>query len=227
MFPGLFDLAGKTVIVTGAERDPGCVIALGIAAAGAETFAAGLAVTGPRIRSVAFDPGREEDASRLVEGALAATGRLDAVVLAHGLDHTAPAETTNAHDLDRVIAVNLRSVFRCAQVAARPMLAAGRGAIVVVSSIASMMGVPNLAAYGAAKGGVDQLVRQLAVEWGPRGVRVNAVNPGHGAAPPRLTPMGRPPTGEELAGPVVFLCSDAATFVSGVCLPVDGGATAM
>jgi NAD(P)-dependent dehydrogenase (short-subunit alcohol dehydrogenase family) len=108
------------------------------------------------------------------------------------------------------------------------------------SSNGSFIGFPGLTAYGASKGGVDQLVRQLAVEWGERGIRVNAINPGwmdnlmahrnpgtvdidKEAEIRRMTPLRRRGRAEELVGPVIFLASDASSFITGVCLPVDGG----
>ena len=115
------------------------------------------------------------------------------------------------------------------------------GSIIVTSSTASLVAFENLLAYGASKGGVDQMVRQMALEWGRHGIRVNAVNPGyttHGmrtSAEPReedeafevairnRTPLGRRGTPEEFIGPVVFLASEASSFITGVCLPVDGG----
>src|SRR5689334_25021349 len=125
-------------------------------------------------------------------------------------------------------------------IAQGPGKSGSAGSIVLISSTSSMTGSNNLVAYGASKGGVDQLCRQLAVEWGPHGIRVNAVNPGYTsndmvgtearhAAPglneeiKRMTPLGRRGTVAEIAGPVVFLASDAASYVNGVCLAVDGG----
>ena len=118
------------------------------------------------------------------------------------------------------------------------------GSIILISSTGSLVGFNGLAAYGASKGGVDQLCRQLAVEWGPHDIRVNCVNPGytthnmrgtdtrHAAADlneemRRMTPMQRRGTPEEMAAPVVFLASPAASFISGVVIPVDGGYCAM
>ncbi|MEX2648948.1 MAG: SDR family oxidoreductase, partial [Alphaproteobacteria bacterium] len=166
------------------------------------------------------------------------------IVINHGVGLAKPAEAVTDEDWDRVQDTNLRSAFVCAQVAGRRMLAQGSGSIVFVSSTASLVGFDKLLAYGASKGGVDQMVRQLAVEWGPKGVRVNAINPGYTtndmrgtetrhAAPAlndemrRLTPMQRRGTPEEFAGPAVFLLADASSFVSGVCLAVDGGYCAM
>ena len=121
------------------------------------------------------------------------------------------------------------------------MIAQGDGgSIVVTSSTGSLVGFQGLTAYGASKGGVDQMVRQLALEWGPHNIRVNAMNPGYTDNPMRgsesrsvnesleeeiraMTPMARRGKVREFVGPVVFLASEAASFVTGVILPVDGG----
>jgi gluconate 5-dehydrogenase len=252
----MFDLTGKTVIVTGAGRGLGRAIAEGIAAAGAATVVAGrtgadndavvaeIEAAGGRARAIRFDATLRPDCERVVEETVAAFGGLDGIVINHGVSLAKPAEAVTDEDWNRVHDTNLRSAFVCAQAAGRRMIAQGSGSIAFVSSTASTVGFDALVAYGASKGGVDQVVRQLAVEWGPRGVRVNAINPGYTthdvrgtegrhAAPEineamrRLTPMKRRGTPEEFAGPAVFLMSDASSFVSGVCLAVDGGYCAM
>lgn len=252
----MFDLTGKTVIVTGAGRGLGRAMALGIAAAGAATVVAGrtaadveaaaaeVEAAGGRARAVAFDATRRDDVERLTAETIAAFGGLDGIVVNHGVGLAKPAAEVTDEDWDRVLDINLRSAFVCAQIAGRRMVAQGSGSIVFVSSTASTVGFDRLVAYGASKGGVDQMVRQLAVEWGPRGVRVNAINPGYTtndmrgtetrhAAPElndemrRLTPMQRRGERAEFAGPAVFFLADASSFVNGVCLAVDGGYCAM
>ncbi len=143
------------------------------------------------------------------------------------------------------MSANVTGCFNCAQLVARRMIANGRGgSIVLISSTASLVGFPGLLAYGVSKGGVDQMVRQMAVEWGVHGIRVNAINPGYtthhmrgsearnddDALEARIrdtTPMRRRGTPEEFAGPAVFLASDASSFVTGTVLPVDGGYCAL
>ena len=248
----LFDLTGRTAIVTGSGRGLGRAIALGLAGAGAsivtcartagtaQAVAAEIEAAGGRALGLDADCARPEDCAALVAAALGRFGALDILVCNHGVGLTKPAEAITAAEWRQVIEINLSGYFYAAQAAARPMLEQGRGSIVMNSSNGSFIGFPGLAAYGASKGGVDQLVRQLAVEWGERGIRVNAINPGwtenrmghraHRAPDPafeaeirRSTPLRRRGRAEEMVGPVVFLASDAASFVTGVCLPVDGG----
>ncbi|MGH6720005.1 MAG: SDR family NAD(P)-dependent oxidoreductase, partial [Alphaproteobacteria bacterium] len=252
----MFDLTGKTVIVTGAGRGLGRAMADGIAAAGAATVVAGrteadvreaaaaIEAAGGRAHAIVFDATRRADVERLVAETVTTFGGLDGIVVNHGVGLAKPADAVTDEDWDRVLDVNLKSAFVCAQVAGRRMVAQGAGSIVFVSSTASLVGFDKLVAYGASKGGMDQMVRQLAVEWGARGVRVNAINPGyttndmrgtekrHAAAElnaemRRLTPMQRRGTPGEFAGPAVFLLAEASSFVNGVCLAVDGGYCAM
>ena len=140
---------------------------------------------------------------------------------------------------DRIIDTNLRGYFYCAQFAGRHMLAKQKGSIIMTSSIAGALGVSGLTPYAASKGGVNQLVRTMAVEWAPKGVRVNAVAPGYienimtgvryDENDPyqkrviEFTPMGRRGTREEFVGVYIFLASEAASFVTGEVIYVDGG----
>ena len=248
----LFDLTGRTAIVTGAGRGLGRVIAHGLAEAGANlvtcarTAGAARAVAeeitakGGRALGLEIDCAERDQCERLVDAALQRFGSLDILICNHGIGLQKPAEDTTPEEWTEVLRVNLSGYFYAAQAAAGPMLAQRKGAIVMNSSNGSFIGFPGLTAYGASKGGVDQLVRQLAVEWGERGVRVNAINPGwtenlmahrtpSAADEPkeaeirRMTPLRRRGRAEELVGPVIFLASDASSFITGVCLPVDGG----
>ena len=248
-----FDLTGRVAIVTGGGRGLGRGIALALAGAGAVVVVADRALAGAAetaamacgdglsCRAAELEATSVEQCPRLVGETAAQHGRLDIMVVSHGVNQLGPAAEIDPAAWDSTISVNLGGVFWAAQAAGRQMLQQpGGGSIVLISSTASLVGFENLAAYGASKGGVDQLCRQLAVEWGPGRVRVNAVNPGytenemegargrHAAAGlsdevRRLTPLGRRATVAEIAGPVLFLASDAASFVTGVCLPVDGG----
>ena len=248
----LFDLTGRTAIVTGAGRGLGRVIAHGLAEAGANlvicartpgaarAVAEEIAAKGGRALGLEIDCAERDQCERLVDAALQRFGRLDILVCNHGIGLQKPAEDTTPQDWTEVLRVNLSGYFYAAQAAARPMLEQRKGAIVMNSSNGSFIGFPGLTAYGASKGGVDQLVRQLAVEWGERGIRVNAINPGwtenlmahrtpaavdeaKEAEIRRMTPLRRRGRAEELIGPVIFLASDASSFITGVCLPVDGG----
>lgn len=253
MLYSAFDLSARTAIVTGAGRGLGRGMAEALAKAGARIVcagrtAAGIEETARNIRAASghaeaflFDAVKREDCRRLVAETAARHGKLDIMVVNHGIALAAPAVDVADHDWNETIAVNLTGAFLCAQAAGRQMIAQGNGgSIILISSNASLVGFHNLTAYGASKGGVDQLCRQLSIEWGPHNIRVNAVNPGyttnnmaggderHAAVGleeeiRRMTPLGRRGTVAEIAGPVVFLASDAAAFVSGVCLAVDGG----
>jgi NAD(P)-dependent dehydrogenase (short-subunit alcohol dehydrogenase family) len=248
----LFDVSGRIAIVTGSGRGLGRTIALGLAEAGAHlvtcartpgaarSVADKIAARGGQALGLEIDCAERDQCDRLVDAALQRFGRLDILVCNHGIGLQKPAEATTPAEWTEMLRVNLTGYFFAAQAAARPMLAQGKGAIVMNSSNGSFIGFPGLTAYGASKGGVDQLVRQLAVEWGERGIRVNAINPGWtenlmahrkpGAVEAekeaeirRMTPLRRRGRAEELVGPVIFLASDASSFITGVCLPVDGG----
>ena len=248
-----FDLKGRIAIVTGAGRGLGRGMAEALAQAGATVICAGrtqasidetaakIRAAGGKAEAFLFDAVKREDCRRLVEETAQRHGQLNVMVVNHGIARAAPATEVSEGDWAETIAVNLTGAFLCAQAAGRQMIAQGKGgSIILISSNGSLVGFQDLTAYGASKGGVDQLCRQLCVEWGPHNIRVNAVNPGwttnnmaggddrHAATGmneniKRGTPMGRRGTVAEIAGPVVFLASDAAGFVSGVCLAVDGG----
>lgn len=250
-----FDLTGKVAIVTGSGRGLGKAMARGLASAGAkltiaartaaqvEATAAEFASAGADVLPLVFDATTRAECQRLVDATVARFGRLDVMLANHGGGAYQMAEDIDDATWDRVISQNLTSVFHCCQIAARQMITQGwGGSIIVTSSTASSVGFKGLLSYGAAKGGVDQMVRQMAMEWGRFGIRVNAINPGYTTHRPRsvydpdspaelevhrLTPLGRSGRPEEMAGPAIFLASDASSFVTGVCLPVDGGWLAM
>ena len=253
MSTALFDLSGQVAVVTGAGRGLGKAIAKGLAHAGAkvvlcgrtldivETAAAEIRHTGQPARAMQADARDRDDVQRVIDGAVKSFGRLDIMVINHGIGRAHKPESIEPEQWDETIGINLTSAFNCAQLAGRQLIKQGEGgSIVFVSSSGSFLAFEGLTAYGAAKGGVDQLCRQLAIEWGPHGIRVNAVNPGHMSHPMRSseerrgdpadqaavearTPLGRRGAPEEMAGPVIFLASDAASFVTGHILTVDGG----
>lgn len=249
----LFDLTGKTVIVTGSSRGLGRALALGFAAAGADVVGcsrngAEAEATADAIRSgggsalgMRCDTTIRIEVEQLIAATIERYGKLDVMLCNAGIDRAGPALDITDDDFNHICDVNLRGYFVCAQLAARQMIAQGSGgAIVMNSSNASLVGFDQLAAYCASKGGVDMLVRSLAGEWGQHGIRVNAFNPGYtrnqmtGSEDwndmaefternKALTPLRRYGEPEELVGPAVFLASDAASYVTGVVLPVDGG----
>lgn len=185
------------------------------------------------------------DVEHLIAESVERFGSLDIMVVNHGLGPAKDLLEVTDEDLDAVIGVNLNSAYLCAQLAGKQMIEQGKGgAIVITSSSASKIACWGYSYYGASKGGVDQLVRQLAQEWAPHGIRVNAINPGYtdnemaGTGDvhdtpevaefiDRFIPFGRRGRAQEMAGPVVFLVSDAASYMTGQCLFVDGGYSAV
>ena len=250
----LFSLAGKKALVTGASRGIGQVIAVAFARAGADVALtarteAGLAETAREIRGLGrqavelpadlINRDAAEDAVRI---ALKELGQLDIVVNnAGGSSFVTPFLDMRQSGWDKVLRLNLDTTMWICQAAGAHMTARGTGSVINVASVAGLGGAPFLAPYGAAKAAVVALTKTLAVEWGRSGVRVNALCPGWtatdlnrvmwdspdgGAATIASVPMGRWGKAEEMAGPAVFLASEAASFMTGQVLVVDGGQTA-
>jgi gluconate 5-dehydrogenase len=247
----LFDLTGRNVIVTGSARGLGKAMARGLAGVGANVVissrtAAEVAATVAEIEAaggiahgIVFDANRRGECRRLIDETVARFGSLDVLVSNHGVGSSQPAEDVTDDAWQSAIAGNLTSTFYCCQEAARRMIDQGKGgSIVLVSSTGSLVGFEGLLAFGASKGGTDQMMRQMAMEWGRHGIRVNTLNPGWTTHPPSAvgapddplergiaerTPLGRRGEAEEMAGPAIFLASNASSFMSGATLVVDGG----
>jgi NAD(P)-dependent dehydrogenase (short-subunit alcohol dehydrogenase family) len=195
------------------------------------------------VLSFAADITREEAVAEFARVVDTRWGRVDALVNNAGISYIAPAETTAANDYRRVLEVNLVAPFLLTQTFGKKMLAAGKGSIVNIASVAGLVGVADRAAYNASKHGLIGLTRTVAAEWGGRGVRVNAVCPGWvktemdvadqafgGYTDADITgrvPMGRFASPDDIARAVAFLADDEASgFINGHALAVDGGWTA-
>jgi gluconate 5-dehydrogenase len=250
---GMFDLGNRVALVTGAGQGLGLAIAEALAEAGAHVILNGrqsarLEAAEAQIRGkggtaspLAFDIADSREVAAAFERIGAAFGGLDILVGNVGIRHRVPLAEISAEDFHRVLEVNLTAGFHLAKSAVPLMLPRGRGRIIMVTSIAGPLGRANDAAYIAAKGGLAGFMRALAVEFGPRGITTNAIAPGYFATETnaamvddpevesfvkRRIPLQRWGKPSEVAGAAVFLASDAASYVNGHVLTVDGGLSA-
>lgn len=247
----VFTVAGKTALVTGGAKGIGRACAESLAKAGAHVIiadmdeAAGQATaSGLGGEFLRLDVTSRKDVDDLARGIASRRGALDILVNNAGIVSNGSSVDVADADWQRVLDVNLNGVFYCARAFGRDMVKAGRGSIVSISSICGSVTVhpQPQAAYNASKAGVNLLTKSLAVEWARKGVRVNAVAPGYtateltlaGRSKPEwfdiwmaMTPMGRLGEPREVANAVLFLASDAASYITGTVLFVDGGYTAL
>ncbi|MBO1902708.1 SDR family oxidoreductase [Leucobacter weissii] len=246
----LFSLQGTVALVTGATSGIGLATARLLASAGARTVlsglgdedpagaAAGLRAEGLPVEGRACDVTSEEELTALVGTALDAHGRIDTVFCNAGLAlDTGPHLTSTDEQLDRMFDVHVRSVLRLANLTIPHMAERGGGAFIVMSSLSGLRGNSQIGLYGLTKAANAQLARNLAVQWGASGVRVNAISPGvieTGFARPitegpgrderlRKTPLRRFGEAAHVAGTVLYLASQAGGFTTGQNLVVDGG----
>ena len=246
-----FDLTGKKAFVTGASRGIGRVIAVALAAAGADVALAarsqdGLAETARQVTELGrkafvfpLDVTRQDDVTATVQEAIRLLGQLDIVVNnAGGMNFMVPFLDMRVSGWEKIMRLNLDSTIYVCQAVGAHLRERGRGSVINVASVAGMSATPGLMPYGASKAAVISVTKTLAVEWAPSGIRVNALCPGWTAtdlnellrsAPDggqsviASVPMGRWGRPEEMAGPAVFLASDASSFMTGQVLVVDGG----
>jgi len=250
-----FDLTGKAALVTGASRGIGAAVAVALARHGAdvalnsrnaealEKVAAEIGELGRRAVVVPADVTDVDSVRGMVDAAIGGLGHLDVVVNnAGGTAFMVPFTQLRFAGWEKVMRLNVESIVHVLQAVAPHLLERGRGSVVNVASVAGLRATPALTPYGASKAALISLTKSLAVEWGSANVRVNALCPGWTAtelnrnlwederASAGLTatiPMGRWGRAEEMAGPAVFLASDASSFMTGQVLVVDGGQTAL
>lgn len=233
----LFRLDGRVALVTGGNRGIGEAFAAGLAEAGATVVVLSRSKPESGLPWIAADLA-DFDAGAVVDEVVGAHGRLDILVNNAGIIRRADAVDTTDQDWDAVIGVDLDAVFRLCRAAGRVMLAQGRGSIINVASMLSYQGGIRVPAYAAAKHAVVGLTKALANEWAAGGVNVNAIAPGYiatgntaalradeqrNAAIVERIPAGRWGEPEDLAGTAVFLASEAARYLHGAVIPVDGG----
>jgi NAD(P)-dependent dehydrogenase (short-subunit alcohol dehydrogenase family) len=250
----LFDLTDRVAIVTGGSSGIGKAMAAGLAHYGARVVIAGsnaekceaaveeLRQIEAQVLPVPTDVSEPDQATAMVERALAEWGRLDILINSAGIDQGVSALEMTVEQWRRVMAVDLDGAFYCCQAAGRTMVEVGRGSIINITSLSGLLGYANEVAYCAAKGGLTMLTRALAVEWAKHKIRVNAIAPTWFYTPIsadilddpkkladklRYIPLGRVGHGDDIVGAAVFLASDASNFITGQIVNVDGGKFAM
>ena len=252
----LFDLTGKTALITGGASGIGLAIAIGFAKQGAHVLvgsrtlekvegavkeinnAASSKDGEPAAAGVALDVTSDASVDRAVKKAVDVFGGLDILVNSAGIMHKQPVLELDMADFDRVHATHVTGTLRCCKAAGQIMHEQHSGAIINIASVSSFVDLVGVTPYAAAKNAVLGLTRSLANEWAKNGVRTNAIAPGfiptdinrkmiegtdRGRRILECTPMGRFGTSDELAGAAIYLASDAASFVNGHTLIVDGG----
>ncbi len=247
----MFDLTGRTALVTGARRGIGLAMAQGLAEAGADIIAvsaamepdggavgAAVAATGRSFRAVQLDLSDRDAVDVELAALLDSSGPIDILVNNAGTISRAPVLEHDDDRWDHVLEVNLTAAFRITRAVGAGMLERGRGKVIFTASLLSYQGGITVSSYTASKHGIAGITKALANEWAPRGVNVNAIAPGyirtdntqplqddpkrHAAILERI-PAGRWGDADDLKGATVFLASPASDYIHGTMLPVDGG----
>jgi len=245
----LFDLTGLRALITGSTQGIGFALAQGLAAAGAQVVLNGrdparlaeAAMRIPGAQTLAFDATDHKAVRSAIDAFEAAGHAIDILVNNAGMQHRAPLEDFPAEAFEQLLQTNVASVFHVGQAVARHMIARGRGKIINIASVQTALARPGIAPYTATKGAVANLTKGMATDWARHGLNCNAIAPGYFETPlnaalvadpafsawlEKRTPAGRWGKVEELQGACIFLASDAASFVNGHTLFVDGGITA-
>ncbi|WP_068115623.1 glucose 1-dehydrogenase [Tropicimonas marinistellae] len=246
----LFDLSGKTALITGSSRGLGRAMAEGMAAAGARVILNGvnearlqeaveeMTAGGYDVIGAAFDVADEAAIVAAFEKLDSDGVAVDILVNNAGIQFRKPIVELETSDWQRVIDVNLTAVFICAREAAKRMIPRGHGKIINIGSLLSDAARATVSPYGAAKGGVRMLTKIMTAEWASKGIQVNAIGPGYMATEMntalieneefndwvcKRTPSGRWGQPDEMAGTAIYLASDASNYINGQLIYVDGG----
>lgn len=249
----LFNLSGKTALVTGSSQGIGQSLSIGLAAAGATLILNGrdtdklsiaaekLRATGATVHELPFDVTDHKAVRDAIDRFENHTGAIDILVNNAGMQHRTPLEDFPIEAFETLMKTNVTSVFSTGQAVARHMITRGAGKIINIASIQTAMSRPGIAPYTTSKGAVANLTKGMATDWAPKGLQINAIAPGYFDTPlnaalvgdpefnawiNKRTPAGRWGQLPELQGACIFLASDASSYINGQTLFVDGGMTA-